>query len=275
LQTDWPPFLLIAIIVPRVIRYIVFKARLDPLWDSLAVGVVICFSGVLAMKLYGCYYTAPADLIAILYLAWIAQSWLAKQSSLRKAAVIAIYVCIVASSAAYSAFRVIERKNVIALRSEFAQFLMNHKQVTSDSTIRLFFPYTSGKRLMEMSAYLNYKGFHMIGRSDTGGNAKPLVLIEGGEQFRNNQCVDYRTYGCFHADRPQNGALIVVLPDDDVSMRDVENMSKDLIPLFSAEGSKLCTREGSWLRYFHAVSPGFASRPLPDHWMHLDVFKTI
>jgi hypothetical protein len=275
LQTDWPAFALIAIILTRVIRCFLFKRQLDPLWDSLAVGAVICFSGIVAIRLYGCYYTAPADLIAILYLGWIAQSWLSTRSAFRRMAVVAIYVCIVANNASYSAFRIIERKSIIAARSEFAQFLISYKDLTRDSTIRLFFPYAAGKGVMEMSAYLDYKGFEIIGGSDTRGNGMPLIVVQGREQFGNNQCVDYRAYACFHADHPQDGALTVFLPDDDVSTQEVENASKDLVPLLSADVCKLCTRDGSWLRLFHAVSPGFANRPLPGHWMHLDVFKTI
>jgi hypothetical protein len=275
LQTDWPAFVLIVIILARIIRYLLFKGQLDPLWDSLAVGAVICFSGLVAMRLYSCYYTAPADLIAILYLGWIGHSWVSKRSGLRSVAVVAIYVCIVVNNAGYSAFRVIERKSIIASKIEFAQFLMNYKPLASDGAIRLFFPYSTGNRLMEMSAYLDYKGFHLIGGSEAGGNGMPLVVVEGREQFLNNLCVDYRTYGCFHAELPQDGALTVFMVDDDVATQDVENTSKDLVPLFSADECKLCTRNRSWLRLFHAVSPGFADRPLPSHWMHLDVFKTI
>ncbi len=213
---------------------------------------------------------APADLIAIVYLARGAILWLVRPTASRVAVVAIAFLCITVHNAAFSTFRTMERKNVVGLNIQLAEFLRSYREPGNADSVELFFPYADGKRLMELSAYLRYKGFQLVGQSVGDASAGPPLVIEGREQFPNNRCIGYRDYTCIHAESPKDGSLIVVLPDDDASMRDVEDLGKDTVLLLSMKPCKFCA--GSWFRSLYEIAPTFHSE-LPEHWLQLDVFE--
>ncbi len=274
LHTNWLPFVLVAVLVLRLGRFLFRKAELDPLWDSVAVGALACFLCLVGMGLYAAYYAAPVDLIALLYIAQVSRSWLSKPTKLRLSAVAIGLLCLVIHDAAYSSFRLIERKGIISLRSQFADFLRSYQSTVGNGPIELFFPYASGKHLMELSVYLNYRGFSLVGQSGKSMGTGPAVVFEGRQEFPHGRCIDYRDYACTQNEIPRNGSLIVVLPDDHVSMQEaVQNVGNDSALLFQSKACDFCTREHSWFQFFHTISPVFWNSPLPDHWLQLHVFK--
>jgi len=272
LQLDWVVFILIPVLVLRLGWFVFSEGQLDPMWDSLAIGASAYFFCLIALRLYMPYYTAPVDLIGLLYLARVSLSWLSKPTKLRVSLVTTAFVCVLLHNAAYSSFSIVESKNFIQAKRQFAGFLGSYGPRVSSSTVELFFPYADGYRLMELSAYLRYKGFRLAGQSVTSSEAGPGLVLEGREAFANNRCVGYKDYTCIHADSARDSALIIVLPDDKASADDVEQIGKDSVLLFSAETCGFCSRPGSWLRLLHAISY-FSEGELPEHWLRLDVFS--
>jgi hypothetical protein len=183
-----------------------------------------------------------------------------------------VFVCVLLHDAAFSSFRVIERKSVITTKSEFAEFLEGYLPAHKTARVELFFPYATGYNLMELSAYLKYKGFHMDGQS-APGETGPDLVIEGPAQFANNHCVAYNDYACIHAEHPDPGALMVVLPDDDASDDEVRNVSRNSKELLDEKPPEMFTKKGSWLRSLHVISPEFSTKDLPEHWLELEVFQ--
>ena len=57
-----------AVVIGRF--YLILRRRVTPslLWDGLALGGAACFLGYIGLRLFGSYYLAPVDLIAILYI---------------------------------------------------------------------------------------------------------------------------------------------------------------------------------------------------------------
>lgn len=273
LRIDCIPFVLAVIVIVRLGRFVVSKCELDPLWDSLALAACVVFACTIGLRLYSGYYLAPVDLIAVLYLGRLASAWISKPSWLRRSLVAGVFLCVMAQSVAYSWFRVVERKNVIALKGQFADFLRGYVPDVKDSTVELFFPYANGYRLMELSAFLRYRGFQPAGQQVNSPEAGPSFAVEGRELFNDSRCVEYRDYSCTHRESPEAGALIVVLPDDDASMEDVRDISKDSMLLLSARASAMWTGPDSWFRLLHGISPMFPHSELPGHWLQLHVFK--
>jgi hypothetical protein len=273
MQTDWMPAILLAVFLFRIQRWVFSGDELDPLWESLAVGALAYFFAVIALGLVSGYYLAPVDLIALLYVARVSLAWLSKPTRARFAVVAIAFVCILLHNAAYSSFRIVERKTVIRNMSEFSEFLKRYLPTSNNSSVELFFPHANGYRLMELSAYLKYKGFRLVGQTVTVPDPGPHLVVEGRESFTNYRCVDYRDYACIHVESAAAGALVIVLPDDQVSMNDVENIGKDREPLLSLKAPGIFTRK--WFRSLHAISPEFSTSQLPEHWLRLDVFKTV
>jgi hypothetical protein len=273
LETDWLPAILLVVVILRLGRCMFFGGEGDPLWDSLAFGALAYCLCIVALRLFSGYYMAPVNLVALIYLARVSQAWLLNPTKTRVAIVAIAFACVLIHDAAYSSFRVIERKSIITARSQFADFLKGHAPATSRGVIELYFPYADGYRLMELSAYLRYKGFQLAGSSATRPAAGPVLVIEGREDFIDGLCVAYRSYACIHVDSAKPRVLTIVLPDDNVSRNSVEEISSHSVSLLSANPCAACSKPGSWLRFLHTISPRFAKSRLPEHWLQLDIFQ--
>jgi hypothetical protein len=273
LQTAWLPFILVPVLVLRFGRFALYQAQLDPMWDCLGVGALACFLCLMALRMYSGYYTAPVDLIALLYLARVSLSWLSKPTRLRVSIVTAAFACLLVHSAAYSLFSVIESKSLIAIKSQLADFLKSYVATSGSKTVEVYFPYADGFPLMGLSSYLRYRGLRLAGQAATSSIPEPTLVIEGAATFPDNRCVGYKDYACLHRESAPDGALIVVLPDDKAPMAAVDEIGKHAVLLFSTETRAARGGCGSWLRLLHAISPHFSEGELPEHWLQLHVFK--
>lgn len=275
LETDWLLPVLLGIVILRFGRLLLSGGDIDPMWDSLAVGSLAYFVCLLALRLYSSHYVAPVNLIAILYLARISREWLLKPTQLRVSIMAILVVCVLIHDAAYSTFRVVQRKGVIATNVALAGFLKARVLATKASVIEVYFPYTEGYRLMELSAYLHYKGLRLAGHGSGGPETGPALVIAGGQDFSGAECVGYASYACIHAEGAKHGDLIVVLADDAVPLGAVDAIREHSVSLLSVNACRACSRPGSWLRLLHTIYPRFWERPLPEHWLQLDVLEEI
>jgi len=271
LQIDWLPLTLLVVFVLRFGLFLLSDGRLDPMWDPLAAGALAYFVGLVSLRINSGYYMAPVDLFALLYFASMSRLWLSRASRLRISVVAIVFLSVLLHDIAYSSFRMVERKGVITTKSQFAEFLKSYLSTAKDRTVELFFPYSDGYNLMELSSYLRYEGFHLDGQRIA---SEPHLVIAGRGNFYDSRCVNYREFTCIHADRPDPGALIVILPDDDVSMSDVQRVGEGSDLVFSANGCPACTKPDSWFRSLHAISAEFSVKPLPAHWLRLDVYRS-
>jgi hypothetical protein len=273
LQIDWLLPILIGVLILRFGRLVFSGGEIDPLWDSLGVGCLAYFLCILGLKLYSGYYLAPTNFVAVLYLAYISKRWLSKPTKLRVAVVTAGVLCVLIHDMAYSSFRIIERKGVIIANSQFDQFLQSRMLGMKSGVVDVYFPFADGFRLMELSAYLRHKGIKLAGNDGTDSEAGPVVAFAGRQEFSGNRCVDYAKYACVHEDSAKPGALIVVLPDDEAVPARIDDIRQHSVPALSENACPACSRPGSWFRLLHTVSAGFWQRPLPEHWLQLDVFQ--
>jgi hypothetical protein len=129
---------------------------------------------------------------------------------------------------------------------------------------------------MLLSAYLRNLGLQLDGplaQQDAAGPERVRVAIWARKVFPNDKCVDYRDYVCRHADNPQSDDLIVVMPDDNASIADLDHIKQHATLLWEWKGPSFATKAGSWCRSLHAISRAFPRRPLPENWLQLHVFK--
>jgi hypothetical protein len=276
IQTDWLPCILLILVGIRIQRIIFADGECDPLWEPLAVGALAYFFVLIALGLASAYYTAPVDLITFLYGARVVLPWVSKAMKLR-IAVAAAFSCLVLHNAAYSTFRIVERKGVIAAKSRFADFLEDYIATANGKAVKLYFPYANGYHLMELSAYLRYRGFNMVREGIVGDDAGSHVFIEGRQEFPHNRCIDDKDYVCIHANQPKEADLIVVLPDDIASMQDVGDIGNHSALLFAFDACEMRAKCGRLLRLLyttsHAISAGVSGKELPEHFLQLHVYK--
>jgi hypothetical protein len=272
LQFDWLPFLMFAAVLLRIGRFLFVRAPLDPLWDPLAMGAIAYFLGILALRINSGYYMAPVDFVALFYLATLTRIWLKNPTQLRILTVATVVICVLSHEVAYSSFRVVERKKIIATKSQLADFLSGYLPSVHGGSVEMFFPYSNGYNLMGLASYLNYRGFRLDGGSISSSDSSPTLVFKGRESFVDNRCVNYRDYVCLHAERPGPGALVVILPDDTVSMKQIHSLAQGSKELFAVD-CEVCAAHHRWFDLLHTISAEFSRTPLPDHWLQLHVFR--
>jgi len=271
LHNDWLVPILLGVVIVRFKRFLFSRGEIDPLWDSLAVGALAYSFSILSLRMFALHYMAPANFIALIYLAYMSRAWLLKPTQMRVAIVAIALGGLLLHDVAYSTFRVTERKGTIAAKSQLAEFLKSYVSTNKGDAVELYFPYASRYSLMELTAYLRQKGFHLAGQSLGGPEVGPALVVTCGEVSSLNR--SYSDYRCVHADRAQAGALIVLLPDDPVPRDGVEDIRKHAVSLLSVGPSQTCTKLWPWFRLTWLIYPPLWLRIFPPHWLRLDVFQ--
>ena len=273
LKIDWLPFLLLLVFLTRLRLWLQGGLSPDPLWDPVAAGAIAYGLALITLRLVSGYYMAPVDMVALLYLAFMAMHWSLQSSKIRIWLTGVTAVLVFLQAFAYSSFRVIERKNMIATKSQLVEFLRDYQRQAPPGRVELFFPYATGYHMMGLASYLNYEGFQLADDAGDPPGSGPRLTIESPRSFTDEHCVPYRNYSCFHVARPSTGALIVLLPDDEVSGPELETLEKQSSKILSVKGPLLTSPSTMEWRPLHAISAEFSSKELPDHWLQLDVLK--
>jgi hypothetical protein len=273
LRVDWILVVFLLVVVVRATRMILFGSRINPMWDSLAAGAAAYYFSMIALRIYSAYYMAPADFIAFLYVARLASIALQKNQRIVSYALATVLLCVVVHRIVYSSFRVLERKSVIAAKSQLADLMKLRVATENQHPVELYLPYANGYRLMELSSYFRYKGLPLAGQPENIGTFQSGIVIVGRDHFEDDHCVPYRDYVCLHADDAPPNALIVLLPDDDVSTKDVEALGKGNTMLLSARLCSYCTGANPWFEMLRGISAVHPFGPIPSHWLLLDVFN--
>jgi hypothetical protein len=272
-RVDLLPWLLIAAVLGRI--YLILYYRVEPLllWDGLAVGGVACFLAYLYLIIFGVYYLAPVDLIAVLYVGRLAVLSWGKIRSWGKIAAMLLAFIVLFQHVLVSAYALFERKNVIHAKAEIASVVETQYRLTGND-LRLFFPFASGYMITEFVPYLNYRGIPVEGVTDEASRLNSVGLA-ARHIADDGRCPGWTSIRCQDVDRPALGDLVIVLPDDKASL---------------AEASVYRER-GELLLYYNPRPPiphwlyrlfdglhlgpqyGYRYDTLPDRWMDGSVTK--
>ena len=112
-------------------------------------------------------------------------------------------------------------------KAEIASVVETQYRHRTGNDLRLFFPFAGGYVIMEFGAYLNSVGIPVEGAADEGPGQNNVVLAEArGTRVKNapdgpaedGPCVAWTTIRCELIDQPSPGDLVIVLPDDEVSL---------------------------------------------------------
>jgi hypothetical protein len=272
-ETDWLLPVFVLTLVWRLYRSLRRREQLDPVWEPLAWGALAYVLSLVALRLFRDYYLALFDLVAFLYLAHVLADRVRPRLKLRTAIVATVLACIVLHNAAYSALNIVERKTVIQLNRELADFLEGYRPSNKTPAVELFFPWSDGYRLMELSSYFNYRGLPVAGQTADRPSARPTLIFEGTAKFPNGLCVAYKQYRCVTAASPPAGGLGVILPDDRVSPKELAEFRQSSTELLSREPWPVHSSKEMWLRALHAMAWEYWRRREPQHLWQLHVFR--
>jgi hypothetical protein len=271
IRVDLLPWLFVAVVLGRI--YLILRHRVAPLllWDGLAFGGVACFLAYLylSISIFGIYYLAPVDLIAVLYVGRFAVLSWKKMRSWGKIAALLLAFTVLLQDVSVSAYAVFERKNVIHAKAEIASVVETRYRSDAGNVLRLFFPFANLYTIMEFASYLDYRGVPVEGAVDEAAGLNNVVLATR-EIAEDGACVEWITIRCQAASGPAPGDLVIVLPDDKVSLAEAslyrERGKGDL--LFSYEPRPPIPH---WLHLLfdnlHIASTRYTHKTNPDRWM--------
>jgi hypothetical protein len=190
------------------------------LWDGLACGALVYFAAHLAMGMAKQYYSAPADLIAALYLGrFLYLSW----SSMRipyRALSASLAVLVVMQTLDLSTLRVVERKYVLQRKASVANVVLASSRRLPGRATRLYFPFTGSYGIAEFAAYLSYRGIQVEEAGHAASEGARVELYNSTTR-QTERCVPIRDFLC-HAGPTGDEDLIVVLRDDNISPSEIK-----------------------------------------------------
>jgi hypothetical protein len=267
IKYDLLAWVLVALVLGRVYLLLRHRVPPSPRWDGLALGGVACFAAYLYLGLFSPKYSAPVDFIAVLYvgrfalLSWGQRSWWSK------ALTMVLLGAVLLQEVALSAFRVYERKNEIHGKAEIATMVKAQYQSGAGHAQRLFFPFTTPYQIMEFAAYLSYRGVPVEGNPDEPAGLG-RVAITGRAIARDGPCESYRSVMCHAASKPDPGDLVIILPNDHVSLTQVAPYRERGELLFLYEPRPPIPRVlYPYVDHLRIASWWFRNSKLPDRWL--------
>jgi len=191
-------------VVVRVAQALAGTITLDLFWDAAAIGALTFLAGYVKLGMYRDYYAAPADLVAVVYLARLVPTSLRFRRSVVAAACLAAMAAIVINVGAV-AKRLLDRKMFVAETRALVAELSS--RVSSERLTTLFFPQPGTFQIMELGAYLQYRGIPVKGAAE-----RAEVVFKTPHRFRDDRCLAPQTIRCEFAAEPESGDLVVLLP---------------------------------------------------------------
>lgn len=254
-------WLLVVVAAGRIYLILRRRAASLPLWDGLAIGGVAYFLAYLYLRIYRPWYSAPVDLIAVLYAGRFAVLLLGRTRLWRKSIILMLVSIVVFQNVVFSAVSIFERKNAIHGKVEIARVVGEQYRMRTAHPLRLFFPFAAPYSIMEFAAYLSYRGIPVEGAN--GADAGPeRAVLAGRAVAKDGPCMVYHTIiRCLAADRPAPGDLVIVLPDDGAS-RAQASPYRARGELFSYE-----PRPSVFRHALVADLAGDLRITIPDRWM--------
>lgn len=256
----------IVTLISRLI-YLIYSRQLpNSFWDSLAVGTFLYFLSYIKLQIFNSYYMAPVDFIAILYLGQLVYPWFKKKKVAYSLITTLVIFLIVGRNTAYSFYNIAARKNFINGKTQLTKFISEYTKKGNGRHRILFFPYSTGYDIMEISAFLEYKGLKLAKHDPPKSTDKLILTVKSPEQFPvENRCIDYeRSLKCFQAKYPQSGDLIIVLPNDRLSTKELIKLKQESTLLFHYQPRPPFVKK---------ILPLFFFDSRPDTWFHIYVFQ--
>ncbi len=270
-KIDLLAWVLVAFVLARA--YLIFRRDVRPslLWDGLALGAVAYMASYLAIGMQSAYYFAPTDLIAVLYIGrFTILAWKHLNLGIKSLAVVLLAVILV-QDVSLSAFRMYEMKNIVHAKAEVGSVIEEHFQSFPQSVKRIFFPFTPNVRMMELGAYLSYRGVPM--ERSSGGVSSGTVMMVGKAVKKDGPCVNGKPLVCHSGVAPEPGDFLVVLPDDFAQTGELNSYRQPGTELIFSYNPYPSIPDSlrPIVNPLRVISPEFFDRPLPDSFLHTSV----
>ncbi|MBD2464308.1 hypothetical protein H6G89_25215 [Oscillatoria sp. FACHB-1407] len=213
--------ILISVLFFRVIILSIRKRSINTFWDPLAIGAILYFLAYVKLRLNSWYYMAPVDFISILYIGWVVHKIIKHQRKRLALLIIGALACVIFfNNLSFSSAYILNLKKEWDGRVQLASFLRSYQPDEVADNTEIFFPSTRSYQVNEVAVYLDYKGvallpenYHNLVISEQTNIPLKIITLKG------ETCI--KRYGCYEAEELKSGNLVVIMPDQGRTVRDV------------------------------------------------------
>lgn len=259
------PFVFLLVVAFRVARFALGRYEPDRLWDPLAVGACAYIAFYFGIRMYRPYYLAPADLVAVIYLARVVRDRVVAARPLEGLILATVSVLLVFQSVGSTALWAIDRKATMIVKAELADELLRARS-SGDAVRDLYFPWASPFVIAEWASYLAWRGVPIEKwAADPGSAGGGEVRLWSPREFRGALCVRWLPFACRSGAAPPAGAIVVSLPDDGAAREPLASSYSTPTSVTTVEPPGWAIRIGRSLGAWSAVTTHRGG--LPRHWL--------
>ena len=271
LKLDFLVWLFVAVLLVRTYR--IFRRRIVPslLWDGLGFGGLACFGAYLCLGIFRAYYLAPVEAIAVLYVGRLTMLSWKEMRAWSKAAALGVVCVVVIQYVSLSAFHILERQNALRAKAEITR-VVEARYWRATRPLRLFFPFASTWKVMELGYYLNLQGIPVENEATSGSDGRNPVVMVTKAVAKDGPCEKFFSLVCRAGPTPEPGDLVIVLPDDNARFSQVTPYREVGEPLLSYERRPaIPARVLPFIKLLGVASVPITQTDLPDHWLDASV----
>jgi hypothetical protein len=202
----------------RVVLLLLRKCRADAFWDSIAAAALVFAAAYVKLGIVRSYYLAPADCVAVLYLAWMGHAALHDKGRRAIAGVVIATALVVQRNIRDAASSMLDRKQFVEANVHLAAFLKTYAQ-SHEPSVTLYIPDAGGFQIMEFSAFLRLKGLQADGMPIRPQGGQVGFAVKTPHRYPGDVCHPSQRFRCAYEAAPHPGDLIVFLPGGDAPVR--------------------------------------------------------
>ena len=210
----------------------VTKRALDSFWDPLAIGALCYGFAFVKLGMSREYYQAPVEFVGAMYVARLAFAELRGQRRLIIALSLLLVAFVFQRNVSDAASRLLARKQYVEGNVRLASFLKDYSRSHGRSRLELYFPQVGGFELMELSAFLQYKGLRSAGDSIIGSPGSPGFVMKTAHRYPDDRCTPAQAFRCVRAPAPTPGDLLVFLSGREIPAEQIEALKTSAVEVF-------------------------------------------
>jgi hypothetical protein len=208
------------------------RRALDSFWDPLAIGALCYGLAFVKLGMTREYYQAPVEFVGAMYVAWLAYAGLPVRRTLIVALSLLVVGLVLQRNVSDAASRLLARKQYVEGNVRLASFLKDYSRSHDRMRLDLYFPQVGGFELMELSAFLQYKGLRSAGDSIVGAPTSPGFIMKTAHRYPDDLCHPAEAFRCVPAPAPAPGDLLVFLSGREIPAEQIEALKTSAVEVF-------------------------------------------
>jgi hypothetical protein len=220
------------VVVARISWIAITRRGLDSFWDPLAIGALCYALAFVKLGMTREYYLAPVEFVGAMYVARPAYVGLRVQRTMIIALSLLVVGLVFQRNVSDAASRLLSRKQYVEGNVRLASFLKDYARSHGRTRLELYFPQVGGFELMELSAFLQYKGLRSDSDPVIGSAGSPGFIVKTAHRYPNDLCYPAQAFRCVYAPAPVPQDLLVLLSGREIPAERLAELKASAVEVF-------------------------------------------